>query len=64
MILLDANPLDEIRNTRRIHAVVIDGRLYDAAAVERIKRHVESRARSWTVSAKILWRFLRNPVSY
>lgn len=25
-IVLDANPLDDIRNTRGIHAVVVDGR--------------------------------------
>jgi imidazolonepropionase-like amidohydrolase len=28
LVLLDANPLDDIRNTRRINAVVIGGRLF------------------------------------
>jgi imidazolonepropionase-like amidohydrolase len=28
LVLLDANPLDDIRNTRRISAVVANGRLY------------------------------------
>ena len=31
LVLLDANPLQDIRNTRRINAVVANGRLIDAA---------------------------------
>ena len=33
VVLLDANPLDDIRNTRRIRAVVADGKLFDRAAL-------------------------------
>jgi hypothetical protein len=33
MVLLDANPLDNIRNTERIAAVIKDGHLYDRAAL-------------------------------
>lgn len=29
MVLLDGNPLDEIRNVRRVRAVVVDGRLLE-----------------------------------
>ncbi|MBI1357672.1 MAG: amidohydrolase family protein [Acidobacteria bacterium] len=29
LIVLDANPLDDIRNTRKIHAVYIDGKKFD-----------------------------------
>jgi imidazolonepropionase-like amidohydrolase len=36
LVLLDANPLLDIRNTRRIAAVVANGRLYDAADRETI----------------------------
>jgi imidazolonepropionase-like amidohydrolase len=36
LVLLDANPLRDIRNTRRIAAVVANGRLYDAADRETI----------------------------
>ncbi len=36
LVLLDANPLADIRNTTRIRAVVADGRLYDRAALDRI----------------------------
>lgn len=63
-ILVDGNPLDDIRNTRRIHAVMFDGRLFDSGAIEDIKRHVKGRADSWALGCKIVWRFLRNPVGY
>jgi hypothetical protein len=36
LVLLEANPLDNIRNTRRIAAVVLDGRLLDRATLDRI----------------------------
>jgi Amidohydrolase family len=36
MVLLDANPLDDIQNTTKIHAVVADGRLFDRAALQKI----------------------------
>jgi imidazolonepropionase-like amidohydrolase len=34
LVLLDADPLANIRNTTRINAVVANGRLYDKAAIE------------------------------
>lgn len=64
LLLLDADPLDEIRNTQRINAVIFNGNLYDRAALGRISDQVERRARSWTVACKILWRFIKNPVGY
>ena len=64
LVLLDANPLQDIRNTQRIHAVVFNGHLYDRAALDRISSHVERQARSWTVACKIVWRFLKNPAGY
>ena len=36
LVLLDANPLDDIANTRRIHAVVLAGRYFDRAALDRM----------------------------
>lgn len=50
LVLLDADPLADIRNTQRIRAVVADGRLYRradldrlAAEVEELNRRVENR---------------------
>lgn len=36
LVVLDANPLEDIRNTLRIHAVVANGRLIDTAERERL----------------------------
>jgi len=36
MVLLDANPLDDIRNVRKVHAVVQGGRLIEKAALARM----------------------------
>jgi imidazolonepropionase-like amidohydrolase len=64
LILLHANPLEDVRNTQGIDAVVFHGNLYDRAALDRIERHVERQARSWTVGCKIVWRFVKNPGGY
>lgn len=38
LVLLDANPLDDIRSTRRIAAVIANGRFYGRAALDRLLR--------------------------
>jgi imidazolonepropionase-like amidohydrolase len=44
LVLLDANPLDDIRATRRINAVIANGRLFDRDALDKLLRDVESKA--------------------
>jgi hypothetical protein len=44
LVLLDANPLEDISNTRRIRAVVADGRLFRRADLDRILAEVEAHA--------------------
>ena len=46
LVLLDANPLDDIANTRRIAAVVVDGRLIDRASLDTMLTNVEKLARA------------------
>ncbi len=41
LVLLDANPLANIANTRRIRAVVADGRLYRRADLDRLLAEVD-----------------------
>jgi len=36
LVLLDANPLENIRNTRKIRAVILHGKLLDRAALGRL----------------------------
>jgi hypothetical protein len=38
LVLLDADPLKSIENTRLVRAVVADGRLYDRAALDGLLR--------------------------
>jgi imidazolonepropionase-like amidohydrolase len=42
LVLLDADPLQSISNTRLIRAVVADGRLYDRAALDGLLREAGS----------------------
>jgi imidazolonepropionase-like amidohydrolase len=44
LILLDANPLDDIRHTQRIRAVVVNGKLLDRAALDRLLAEAERAA--------------------
>lgn len=64
LIILNNNPLIDIRHTQKIEAVIFNGNLYDREALNRISDHVEWQARSWSVACKILWRFLKNPAAY
>jgi imidazolonepropionase-like amidohydrolase len=43
LVLLDANPLDDIHNTRKISAIVVNGKLIDSDARETLLRQVEER---------------------
>ena len=46
LILLDANPLDDIHNAQKIRAVVVNGRLLDRAALDQILARVEASAKA------------------
>jgi imidazolonepropionase-like amidohydrolase len=45
LVLLDANPLSDIRNIRRVHAVVRDGKLLDRAALDVLLDQARTAAR-------------------
>ena len=64
LIILNANPLEDIRNTQSIEAVIFSGSVYDRENISFLKERVKSNARSWKVGAKIIWRFIRKPTSY
>jgi len=44
LVLLDANPLDDIRNTRRIESVVLAGRYFSRADLDTLLHRVEQAA--------------------
>jgi imidazolonepropionase-like amidohydrolase len=45
LVLLSANPLDDIHNTKKIAAVIVNGQVFDRAALDRILKQVESAAK-------------------
>ena len=45
LVLLDANPLVDIRNMRRIRAVIVNGRILDRTSIDRMLADIEARAR-------------------
>jgi imidazolonepropionase-like amidohydrolase len=44
LVLLDANPLEDVRNTQRINAVVSNGRLYDRKELNKMLAQAEAAA--------------------
>ena len=44
LVLLDANPLEDIRNTRHINAVVVNGRYFSKESLQQILAEVEAAA--------------------
>jgi imidazolonepropionase-like amidohydrolase len=46
LVLLSANPLDDIHNTRKISAVVANGRLFERADLDQILAHVQQAAKT------------------
>jgi len=51
LVLLDANPLEDITNTQKIRGVVLAGRYFDRAALDRMLRGVEQAAAAEPVPA-------------
>lgn len=47
LVILDANPLDDIRNTDKIDRVMLGGRLYDAKTMNEIVTGTSKRAPYW-----------------
>jgi imidazolonepropionase-like amidohydrolase len=48
LVVLDANPVHDIRNTQKIHAVLVRGELISAERRRRMLSEVRAAARSWT----------------
>jgi len=48
LVLLDANPLENIDNTRKIWMVVADGRLFDRNALDGMLSDIQRSASQWT----------------
>ena len=52
LVIMDANPLDDIRNSEKIKYVMINGRLYDSATMNEVGTREKLRGKLWFESAK------------
>lgn len=60
LVLLDANPLDDIANTTRIAAVVYRGKLYPRASLDEMLAQVETLASKRSIGISILIWLVKN----
>jgi imidazolonepropionase-like amidohydrolase len=51
LVILDANPLDDIRATLSIRTVILRGRAYDRAALDRMLEDARNKVAAWNVKA-------------
>lgn len=63
LILLSANPLDDIRSSRRIESVWLAGRLYDREALDRLLEFTREQAANPANWVRLLWGFATSGVS-
>lgn len=62
IVLLDENPLTDIRAVREIDSVVLAGVVYDRDSLDDMLAGVERNAGSWSMWPKFLWQILRSPI--
>ena len=62
VVLLNSNPLVDIRAARDVHAVVLAGAHYDRAALESMLAGTEHAAGSWSMWPKFVWQIFRSPI--
>ena len=62
MILLDADPLIDIRSTEKIAGLFFNGQYLDRAALDELLAFAEDQAGSLTTNLQLLWGALRSPV--
>ena len=62
MILLDANPLTDIRSTNKIAGLFFNGQYLSRAALDELLAFAEDQAGSLRTNLQLLWGALRSPV--
>lgn len=59
LVLLEANPLEDIENVRRIETVIHRSLVYERAHLAELVASVEALAGRWQTSCKLLWGLMR-----
>jgi len=62
LLLLDANPLMDVRHTRRIEGVFLSGKYLDRAALDELLAFAEQQAGSIRTNLHLLWHGLNSPL--
>jgi hypothetical protein len=62
LVLLDADPLADIRNTTRIAGLFFNGQHFDRAALDALLAFAEDQAGSLRTNLQLVWGALRSPV--
>lgn len=62
LVLLDANPLEDVRHTRRIAGLFFAGKYLDRAALDVLLVFAEQQARSIRTNLHLLWDGLNSPL--
>lgn len=62
MILLDADPLSDIRNTQRIQGLFFNGKFYDRSALDCLLDFAANRAGSIHTNVHLLWAVMTSPL--
>ena len=62
LVLLQKNPLDDIRNTREIAGVILNGNYYDQTTLNNFKKDTKALASSFHMNVKFAFSFLNSPL--
>ena len=62
LIILDKNPLKNINNTKKIHAVLLNGVLYNSEKINELKIFTESISSSFHLNVKVLKSLMASPL--
>jgi len=44
LVILDANPLQDIHNTQKIYAVILNGKMFDRSKLDQLLKELEIKA--------------------
>jgi hypothetical protein len=62
LLLLDANPLEDVRHTRRIEGVFLSGKYLGREALDELLTFAEQQAGSMRTNLHLLWQGLNSPL--
>ncbi len=62
IVLLAANPLENINHVRQVQSVVVAGTLFDRESLDGLLAHTESVVGHWSMWPKFAWQVLRSPI--